>query len=290
MITMKYTFIKDYKNDDNLRTSFNDLARETFSLNFIDWYNNGFWGDYYIPYSLVDKGKVIANVSVNIMDFSLDGEDKHFIQLGTVMTHKDYRGQGLSRYLMEKIIEEYEPKVDGFYLFANDSVLDFYPRFGFVKGREYQYSNEIASSRNIKSVRLFHMKTKENWTMFLEAVKKSVYNDRFGVKNLGLIAFYTVHSNLVYYLKKEACYAVAEISEDKLFLHQIVADHKVDLDKVIASFGSGIKKVILGFTPINGEGYHLEEIHEENSTLFIRGKALDTIENKRLMFPVLSHA
>ena len=290
MITMKYTFVKNYKNDDALRTSFNALAGETFGLSFIDWYDNGFWGDQYIPYSFVDKGKIIANVSVNIMDFSLDGEDKNFIQLGTVMTHKDYRGQGLSRYLMEKIIEEYEPKVDGIYLFANDSVLDFYPKFGFIKGREYQYSKELTASNNIKSVQSFDMKSKVNWTMFLDAVKKSVYNDRFGVKNLGLMAFYTVSSNLVYYLKEEDCYAVAEISEDKLFLNQIVADHKVDLDKVIASFGPGIKKVVLGFTPINGEGYHIEELCEENSTLFIRGEGLEVIEKKRLMFPVLSHA
>ena len=134
------------------------------------------------------------------------------------------------------------------------------------------------------------MKNKDNWIIFLEAVKKSVYNDRFNGKNLGLIAFYTMNSNLVYYLEKECCYAVAEVSKDTLFLHLIVADHKVDLDKVIDAFGPEVKKVVLGFTPINGEGYHLEEVQEENSTLFIRGKGLEVIEKKRLMFPVLSHA
>ncbi|WP_426350305.1 GNAT family N-acetyltransferase [Alloiococcus sp. CFN-8] len=287
---MKYTFAKNYKDDDTLRTSFNHLAGETFGLNFTDWYNNGFWGDGYIPYSLVDKGEVISNVSVNIMDFSLDGDDKHFIQLGTVMTHKDYRGQGLSRYLMEKVIEEYESKVDGFYLFANDTVLDFYPKFGFVKSKEYQYSKDVVPLGALKTIEDFDMKTKENWTMFLEAVKNSVCNDRFNVKNLGLIAFYTMNSNLVYYLEKESCYAMAEVSKDTLFLQQIIADHKVDLDKVIDAFGPEVKKVLLGFTPINGEGYHLEEVQEENSTLFIRGKGLEVIEKKRLMFPVLSHA
>ena len=103
--------------------------------------------------------------------------------------------------------------------------------FGFVKSREYQYTKVIASLDNIKTIEAFKMKNKENWTMFLEAVKDSVYNDRFNVKNLGLMAFYTVNSNLVYYLEEESCYAVAEISEGKLFLHQIVADHKVYLDK-----------------------------------------------------------
>lgn len=72
-----------------------------------EWFQNGFWGEKYIPCSLVDGEKVIANVSVNRMDFNLDGIEKHYIQLGTVMTDKAYRGQGLSRYLMEKVIEEY---------------------------------------------------------------------------------------------------------------------------------------------------------------------------------------
>lgn len=98
---MEFEMIKAYQSDGALRRSFNRLAEETYGLNFENWYQNGFWGEKYIPFSAVSQGTVISNVSVNIMDCKVGGEMRHYIQLGTVMTKKEYRGQGLSRRLME---------------------------------------------------------------------------------------------------------------------------------------------------------------------------------------------
>lgn len=66
--------IKNYRNNNELRHSFNELAGKTFGLNFEDWYQNGFWGDNYNPYSVVKDGKVVANVSVNKTDMLIDGQ------------------------------------------------------------------------------------------------------------------------------------------------------------------------------------------------------------------------
>lgn len=107
---MKYTYSTNVKNNDILRKSFNELTEKTFYFNFESWFHNGFWGNDYIPCSLIDGEKVVANVSVNLMDFQLDGIKKHYIQIGTVMTDEAYRGQGLNRYLMEKVITEYKEK------------------------------------------------------------------------------------------------------------------------------------------------------------------------------------
>lgn len=49
------------------------------------------------------------------------------------MTDVKYRDQGLLRIIMEKVIAEWKDKCELIYLFANDSVLDFYPKFGFDK-------------------------------------------------------------------------------------------------------------------------------------------------------------
>ena len=43
--------IKNYRNNDALRRSFNRLAGDTFGLDFEDWYQNGYWGENYNPYS-----------------------------------------------------------------------------------------------------------------------------------------------------------------------------------------------------------------------------------------------
>lgn len=287
---MKYTYIKAYKDNDKMRKSLNELTEKTFCFNFENWYSNGFWGDKFIPHSLVDGDKVIAHMSVSLMDFDLDGTKKHYIQIGTVMTDKDYRGQGLSRYLMQRIIHEYKENSDGIYLFANDSVINFYPKFGFIKSKEYQYSKDIYSINNAKRIKQVNISDKAKWEDFMSTVNNSVSNDRFTMNNPGLIAFWTRWSSSVYYLAEENTYVIADVKGEKLFIKQIIANHKVNLETVISSFGSEIKKVTLGFTPYDGNGYKVDEFHEEDCTLFILGNDLENIENKKLIFPTLSHA
>ena len=66
------------RDNDELRGSFNALTHEVFCFGFEDWYKSGGWGDMYIPHAVVENGEVIANVSVNIMPFSVGGEMKNY--------------------------------------------------------------------------------------------------------------------------------------------------------------------------------------------------------------------
>ncbi|SDP85505.1 hypothetical protein [Clostridium gasigenes] len=38
----QYRYIPDYKNNRILRTSFNNLARKTFGIDFEQWYKDGY--------------------------------------------------------------------------------------------------------------------------------------------------------------------------------------------------------------------------------------------------------
>lgn len=62
------------------------------------------------------------------------------LQLGTVMIDKKYRNMGFIKTIMQEIEKDYYDIVDGIYLFVNDSVLEFYPKFGYKKSTEYRYS------------------------------------------------------------------------------------------------------------------------------------------------------
>lgn len=135
---MTYQLIRQVRDDLPLRNSFMDLAKSTFDLSFQDWYKKGYWSNNYIPYCIVDHNQVVANVSVNLMDFSWRGQRRQYLQIGTVMTNEKYRYQGLSRKLIKTVLGDWKSKVDAIYLFANDSVLDFYPKFDFIEAKEYQ--------------------------------------------------------------------------------------------------------------------------------------------------------
>ena len=287
----KYEIIKNYRNDDKLRASFNDLAKKTFDLKFEDWYQNGYWGDNYNPYSIVIDGKVASNVSVNKTDFIWNGVKKHLIQLGTVMTEEKYRNQGLARQIMVEIEKDYT-EADGIYLLANDSVLDFYPKFGFIKAKEYQYEKQVKISRE-KSMIQIPMEDKTAWDKLEEAIKCSVCYSSFELTdNSSLIMFYVTKFKRknVYYDEELKVYAIAEIENGDLLIHNIFSEKEISVDKVIEAFGKEITGVSLGFTPKDKEGYSVSERKEEDTTLFLKGNVFDRFEQDRLMIPLLAHA
>lgn len=80
-------FVKGYRDNDTLRTSFFELAASTFGIHFEEWYQQGCWGKGYVPFSYVDGDQVVANVSVNLLELIIHGEKHKAIQVGTVMTH-----------------------------------------------------------------------------------------------------------------------------------------------------------------------------------------------------------
>ncbi len=288
----EYEVIKNYRRDDALRASFNALAGKTFGIDFEDWYQNGYWTDAYNPHSIVIDGKIAANVSVNHTDFVWRGERFRLIQLGTVMTGEEYRSRGLIRRIMETIEEDYADKADGIYLFANDSVLDFYPKFGFREAREYQYDKTL-HNRKERTMEQVPMERKEDWDKVERAVKESVCNGAFDLAgNSSLIMFYLTKymRENVYYEKNLGVYAVAEMEGKSLLLHQVFSRREADLAEVTAAFGKEIERVSLGFTPKKPEEFECSLLKEEDTTLFVKGNAFEDFGRERMRFPVLARA
>lgn len=64
---MKYKPEKKVRDIAPVRNAFNALAVQTFQLSFESWYENGYWSQSYLPYTLMDGGTAAANISVNLM-------------------------------------------------------------------------------------------------------------------------------------------------------------------------------------------------------------------------------
>ena len=129
--------IKDYMKHDALRHELNVLTEATFGFHFESWVTAGYFTGDYIPYSLEENGRIISNVSANIMRFTQNGTIRNYIQLGTVMTAVEHRNKGFARQLMDYVVKEYEGKCDGIYLFGDLSALGFYRKSGFRERLQY---------------------------------------------------------------------------------------------------------------------------------------------------------
>lgn len=287
-----YQVIKGYRDNAALRRSFNELAEKTFGLSFEDWYQNGFWGDNYDPHSIVIDGEIAANVSVNRTEMLLDGVPKRFLQLGTVMTDERYRNLGLCRTLLESIEAEYAGRTDGVYLFANDSVTEFYPKFGFRKAKEYQYSKIVENTGGCE-LEPASMKGPAAWSALETAIRGNRFRGRLDmVNNPELILFYVTKymRENVFYHRATDTYAIAEQENGRLFLHNVFSARLTDPDEVAALFGAQVKEVVLGFAPKRCEGWTAAELWEEDSTFFVKGSEWERFEKEKLRIPSLSHA
>lgn len=286
-----YKIVKDYRDSKELRDSFNALAEKTFGgLNFEGWYQNGFWGDNYNPYSAVIGGEVAANVSVNRTDMIIGGRRKKLYQLGTVMTDEKYRGRGLIRAIMAEI-EKDTADADGVYLFGGDNVVEFYPKFGFRKGREHLYTRKAAQTGPSKMQNI-PMDSAPNWAVLSKVMAENTFETGCTmVDNPELIFFYVSQfmQENVYYCEALDAWAIAELEEGELLLHNVFSSRNITLDDVIGAFGGGIETVTLGFAPADPTGWNVREYHEEDCTFFVKGD-FGEFEEKKLRIPSLSHA
>lgn len=288
-----FRFVKDFKHNPEIRASFNELTQAVFQFDLENWYLNGYWNDNYIPYSLLYKNKVISNVSINKMEFIIENEKKVAIQVGTVMTDKEYRHQGLSKFIMEQVINEWKEQSDFLYLFANESVLDFYPKFDFEIIDEYQYSKHLNTSKTINSsIKKLNIDDKFDRELFLNIVNNTSPISKVSMQNnTSLIMFYCLSykKNSIYYLEKINTAIIMDIEDDKLYLSDVFSKERVQLNEVIQLItNETINRVILGFTPFDETDYE-RSLLRAGDTLFIIKDMANYFKNNKCRFPVLSH-
>ena len=285
--------IYNYMEDDILRHKLNTLTQKTFGFNFENWVMDGYFEGDYIPYSFMEDGKILSNVSVNRMRFIQNGVQKNYIQIGTVMTDESYRKRGLAGRLMGHVIGEYENDCDGIYLFGDLDALDFYRKMGFEEG--LQYRNILkkdwlgAEKRGIP----FKKADGQLKIKYQNAVRHSAVNSALEqVNKYGLQMFYTADMGDVYYAEEIDCFAVMEKWDDTLILQSLVSKEHISMKEVIEHIDIKCGCMQLGFTPC-AEDADMFEVSAydggDDYRLFYRGKKLESIEKEKLFFPQLSH-
>jgi ribosomal protein S18 acetylase RimI-like enzyme len=247
-----YKFIKDYKHNDIYRASFNELAKNTFQIDFEPWYKLGFWNDRYICYSFLDGEKIIANVSVSKMEMMIEGQLKKAIQIGTVMTHPNYRKQGLAGHLMNKVIAEYEHENEIFLLFSEEDVsVGFYKKYGFKQLQESKFT--VAVQPTTKNSQPQKLSIEANKQMILDYYTKKKSSRSFDIeKGEHILGFYGVYvfGNALYYVEDLDVVVVYTTSEEKLHLYGVFSDHEVLFNELINYIATEkTTEVVFHFTP-----------------------------------------
>ncbi|WP_212004795.1 GNAT family N-acetyltransferase [Chitinophaga sp. HK235] len=289
----EYTYSSNVRNNDHIRLSFDQLSSTVFDLSFENWYRNGYWDNDYVPHVLINEdNQVVANVSVNIMHILYHGRPKTCLQLGTVMTHADYRHQGLSKWLMERVFEEWQGRYETMYLYANDSVLDFYPKFGFVKAYEYRHRTRSLQRRTGKVRQLDMQMESDRQLLNDQYTLNNPYSVLSVIGNKGLLMFYCTQlmSEHIYYLADFNAVAVVEYHGDTMMCHDIFCADGYNMTDILSVLmKDNTTEIILGFTPKDFTGFQSFLLREEDTTLMILDNPENFFPGNQIQFPSLSH-
>jgi hypothetical protein len=186
-------------------------------------------------------------------------------------------------------MEEYEGQVDLMYLYANASVRQFYPKFGFTKAQEHIYSKQMVKKSRY-SYRKLDGTSLEDRQLLLRLINHAIPVSRYAmVNNPYLVMFYLTSpmSENIYYCEELDLAVVAEYEEGGMLVDDIFCTGAFDPEEVISSLLVDDKsKVLFGYTPWNTASYQIDLLEESDTTFFVMGK--NFIEKGRL--PVLSHA
>lgn len=265
-------FVKNYKEQMAFRHSFNDLASSTFGIQFEEWYKRGYWNERYIPYSFVVNNKVIANVSVNELDLIINGKVKKAVQIGTVMTDHQYQNKGLSRALLQKVFEDYDKQVDLYYLFANHTVLDFYPKFGFSRRKEHLFSKTLPPKQHTKTLRKIHLEKDIHLLEDYSINRKPLSQVFSSLHTEGINFFHLLHvfPNDLYYDEASESILIYKVINSDIHLFDCISKRQLSLDEPIQSLSTLGETVYLHFTPDQPDNYRVHSIDSVDDVLFVK--------------------
>ena len=285
-----YQIHENYRDDEILRNSFFDFTETVFpGIGFKHWYLKGFWYNNYISFSIVKENKIVSNVSISKMKIWLNNKLVNGIQFATVGTLQEYRKQGLSKYLMEYVLNKYKDEAEIFFLFANETVLDFYPKFGFNLYKEAVFEAKVNNYQSNFSARQLSINDEQDFAVIKKLLKERMDITKiFGASKYDFITSWhilNIFPQNLFYLEEEGIILIVTQDKDKLHLWDVICREPFDISSAILKVvpDNTIKSVLYYFSPDIFNFKYDNIILYNDSPLFILGDTI--IKEERFKFP-----
>lgn len=248
---------------------FNELMLTAFGCSFAAWHQKRLWTESYESYSIIEDGRMLANICLFKTDLVIFEHKLRAGQLGAVATHPEHRGRGLSGSLMKYILQLY-PTLPMF-LFANSSVLEYYPRFGFKRIFESRPRLEIEFSQAENSARRLSSSDPliQNYLANARQLSKLYCSNGRSVEWFHFLISYADH---IYHLPGSEALVIAVEEGEEIFIPYLNAPAGAG-PKILRGLPfKGRKTLRFGFTPDQKLcSFHWEIETSDDEAMFVRG-------------------
>jgi predicted GNAT family N-acyltransferase len=268
--------------DKEYKLMLNSLLKDIF-LDFQFWYDLNVWDEDYESYSINKNGEIVSNICVFKTQVLFNHERHLALSVGAVATKKEFRGQGLSRVLMEHILKKYDSVP--MYLSANDGVLDFYPRFGFHRIHDKLPVCHCRINNNVKPNKLRYDDPKV-WNY---VYKRTNFSGSFDCVNTAGINIFHIYlgylKNSIYELPEISTMVIAEQQDETLKLIGVFSLKEIHFSDFVKYLPfTNVDRIEFGFMPYWSDVSFIMEEYETDPQ-FVRGLRCNLGDFK---FPELS--
>jgi len=247
-------------------------------IGFRAWRDRGGWDERYMVFALAERDEIVASASRQQMDVVLMGRRMRAWQLSAVGTLPDRRMQGLQQRIMEKLLA-YTPSDELMFLFANESVLRFYPRFGFRQLTEWVFQATCALSPDPARAPLQTLdvtRAQDRALLLRVAARAAPVSEGFAARDYGKIVLWYCSNfmpNVLRYDPEHDALLAVEQTGDVLRVFDLLASASFDLEPVLARvLSSPITRIELGFSPERVSPTARPTHAYSESALFVRGE------------------
>ncbi|MET7016509.1 GNAT family N-acetyltransferase [Bacillus mycoides] len=256
-----------------------------------DFSEKGYWDYTYKALSFIEDDKVIANVAAFSLPLLINGEKINAAGIQSVMTHLNFRKQGLMTRLLNKMIKEIDKQFECAFLFTETPEL--YKSFGFQIVQEYlmtiPYDNKINKDSILRKLDFYN---EEDRNLINEIIENSQrLSNMFSTINYRS-SFYLKMYDLkwnekLYYSKKLDAMIVYEVENEKLKLYGVFAPVLPILDELCEEISESFTKIEFYFCP-DQLGIDDVQYTELQSSKYLMVRSNRELDFRGYKFPVLT--
>lgn len=277
--------------DREWHEAFHDYVARVFpGVSFRRWAEYGGWQEGYQVFALLDANRIVASAALTRMDVVLQGRAVRGWQLGAVGTDPDYRGRGLQRRVMQRVLAQPGAE-DLVFLFANDDVLDFYPRFGFRREREHVFTTPHRAQPAGTPFRVLAPDNDADRALLARvAAVAAPTTALFGARRYETILLWYVcnfHGEHAHYVPEHDAIIVAEQAGSTLLVYDVLARASFDLAPHLPRLiGAPIERLDFLYSPERDWPSAQPAREYSDSPLFVRGP--HAMPEQPFKFPALA--
>jgi GNAT superfamily N-acetyltransferase len=261
------------------RAALNELVQAVFGLDFGIWNDLGLEFEEYTPFTFFEGDRAVANVSASPMALTLDGHDLTAVQIGTVCTLPDLRRSGRIRDLMDRAHAHWTDRSVFQYLFANETVLEFYQQFGYRPVQQHRFWSPAPAIDGFAAPPRRLRLAEPADLAFLRSLanERAPVSLRCGLRRqawLWLVHAAVVHPDGLEWIDELEVLVLRQVDERCLRIVDVVGREMPSLSELYQYIGApDIERIEYRFTPDRLAVPDLVVEPDPDSHLFVRGEA-----------------